>query len=72
MRPKDIKTLADVSRWLRRHVEWNDEFSRDMMLRAVAVIADEGRCPFANYSGRGNAPRCGLPRGHDGDHKVVA
>lgn len=40
MNPKDIQTPADVATWLRNHVEWNDEFSQDMMLRAVAVLSE--------------------------------
>ena len=74
MNLKDLKTLADVSRWLAHHVEWSSEASSDMATRAVTIIddhiADEGRCPFANYSTRRTAPRCTLPRGHDGEHQV--
>lgn len=38
MGPKDIRTPADVARWLKHHVEWSGESSRDMMLRAVDVL----------------------------------
>ena len=38
MNPKDIQTPADVARWLKNHVWWNDEASTDMMLRAVEVL----------------------------------
>jgi hypothetical protein len=48
MNLKDLKTLADVSRWLAHHVEWSSEASSDMATRAVTIIddavANEGRC----------------------------
>jgi predicted metal-dependent phosphoesterase TrpH len=38
MNPKDIKTLADVRRWLAHHVEWTDIASEDMAAQAALVI----------------------------------
>jgi hypothetical protein len=36
--PKDIKTVADVARWLKHYVEWNDISSEEMMLAAIPVL----------------------------------
>lgn len=68
MNPKDLKTPADVVTWLKHHVEWNDESSRDMMLRAVEVLTPSvpewcEHCPFAkhvHYEGEAGlvAPGC--------------
>lgn len=38
MKLGDINTTADVIRWLRSHVEWNDEHSKDMANRACVVL----------------------------------
>jgi transcriptional regulator of aromatic amino acid metabolism len=38
MNPKDIKTLADVRRWLAHHVEWTDIASEDMAAQALTII----------------------------------
>ena len=43
MKPKDIRTAADVATWLRHHVEWSDEASRDMALAAVRVLGEDTR-----------------------------
>jgi len=43
MNPSDIKTPADVAKWLKNHVEWSDEASRDMMLAAVSVLTTCGK-----------------------------
>jgi hypothetical protein len=42
MKPQDIQPAADVVRWLRHYVEWNDEASRDMALAAIDVLTRDG------------------------------
>jgi hypothetical protein len=41
MRPQDIKTVADVARWLKNDVEWSDCASEDCAIHAVEALEKE-------------------------------
>ena len=41
MKPQDIKTPADVARWLQHHCEWSSKASEDMAIAAIAVLQKE-------------------------------
>ena len=65
MNPKDIQTPADVARWLKHYVEWSSEASRDMMLRAVAVLSEPWEDKMDGWSKRVAAAHPARSGSHD-------
>lgn len=69
MNPKDINTVADVARWLKHYVEWNDYASADMMLRAVEVLDAQGGATLPGVYGEVAAERAAqVAKGRDAAH----
>ena len=62
MNPDDIRSVDDVVRWLRYHVEWSSCSSEDMATRAIDVLEASGWSAGSSRLVAFGLTRCGKAR----------